>query len=159
MVKVYTIGMMEHNAKNDPTVVAAEEMLNGALFTIDEDHKSVAPTADGTDPLYIALNKFAGDDHGQDLKIAAGAYVNAYQLKAWDGMYLEISQENIVDDIDDLDVGDVLVADTTYKFKAGEAGALSFNVAEKIMLGTAKGVRVQIVYEEGNVSTDSGNAD
>ena len=142
MVKVYTIGMMEHNAKNDPTVVAAEEMLNGAIFSIGEDHQSTAPA----DELYIALNEFGGDDHGcNDLKIAKGAYLNAYQLKAWDGMYLEVSQENIEDKIEELAIGDELGAHTNYKFKKDAASAVTFKVVEKIMLGFKAGVRVQIV--------------
>lgn len=147
MVKVYTVGMMEHNAKNDPTVVAAVEMKNGSLFTIGADHKAVAPVANETKDLYIALNELSGDDYGTNAPIAAGAMLNAYQLKAWDGMYLEVSAENITGTMSEIAVGDVLVADTKYMFAKGEAGssALYFKVAEKIMLGLAQGVRVQVV--------------
>lgn len=147
MVKVYTVGMMEHNAKNDPTVVAAVEMKNGSLFTIGEDHKAVAPVAGETKDLYVALNEFAGDDYGTEAKIAAGAYLNAYQLKAWDGMYLEISEENITGKISEIAEGDTLVAGTDYLFAKGEAGesALYFKVAEKIALGMVPGVRVQVI--------------
>ena len=145
MVKVYTIGMMEHNAKNDPTVVAAEEMLNGSIFAINGEHKAVAPSGSDAE-LYIALNEFGGDDHARsDLKIPAGAYLNAYELKAWDGMYLEVSQDNLEDKIDTLAIGDTLGAHTNCKFKKGATSAVTFKVVEKILLGFTAGVRVQIV--------------
>ena len=158
MVHPYTISMYEHNAKNEPTVLADGETINGYLCTIGADGKADAPVAGAsganqTVNLYIALNDFAGDFRGTNKKIADGDCLNLYALKAWDGQYLELDEDNITYDSGEtyasITAGTTnLVAGTDGKFAIAAAVTyygLYFKVVEKISMGAKKGVRVQIV--------------
>lgn len=142
MLKPYTIGMLEHTAKNNPAVVAHAEIKNGAVFTI-ADGKTVLPTATtakGKD-LWVAINTMNGDDYGTDAKIPAGAYVNAYQLAAWEGQYLEMDGIEAA-------VGDTLVVNTKGAFEkatATDGYALVFKVEAVTVMNGGKALRVRIV--------------
>lgn len=158
MVKVYTVGMLEHNAKNDPVVIADGDTINGYLFTIGADGKADAPVAGASgalqgDNLYIALNDFPGDHRGTNQKIKDGDFLNAYQLKAWEGMYLELDEDNIAygsgESYASITAGTTnLVAGTAGKFAIAASVTyyhMYFKVVEKISFRDKKAVRVQIV--------------
>lgn len=99
MVKLSTIGMLK-TAKNDPTVIADGATINGYIHTKGTDSKADAPVAGNsttaqTKDLLIALNEIVGDASYTDAKIADGAYLNSYLLRAWDGQTLVFNESNI----------------------------------------------------------------
>ena len=100
MVKLESIGMFK-TAKNDPTIVADGDTINGYIFTKGSDGKADAPVsgtseATQTSNLYIALNEINGDySYYPNTKIADGAFLNGYLLKAWDGQNLVVNEDNI----------------------------------------------------------------
>lgn len=142
MLKPYTIGMLEHTAKNNPAVVAHTTIENGAVFTI-ADGKTVLPTATtakGKD-LWVAINTMNGDDYGTDATIAAGAYVNAYQLAAWEGQYVELTGVSAA-------VGDNLVVNTKGGFEKAtstDGYALVLKVEKVTVLNGDQALLAQIV--------------
>ena len=74
MIKLETIGMYK-GVKNDPTVKAHADIVNGYVFTIDSNHKTAAPTATTAKALdlWFAMNERYDDDRYTDAKIPAGA--------------------------------------------------------------------------------------
>lgn len=144
MVKVYTIGMIEHNAKSFPTVTSDKDVINGAFGKV-ADNKFSAFAA-GED-MYVILNTQVGDDEYEDsYTIKAGEKLNAFRLADWEGQYLQISPANISGDVSAIAVGDTLTAGADFKLKKASAttGDIAFKVVEKInFVGT--GLKVQIV--------------
>ena len=136
--------MIEHQAFNNPTVVASTDVINGYLFTIT-DGASVAPAAD-TAELYVALNDLYGDDrYVEGAIIPSGSRLNGYRLKDWAGEQLEVSGDNLGTAIGSISVGDTLKADANGKFsKTGLNTGTTFVVTEKFSYGNKVGVRVKI---------------
>lgn len=147
MVKFYTIGEIEHFAKNDPTVIADGDTINGYLFNIGSDGKADLPAT--TKELWVAMNEFHDDRNGMlNAKIKDGERINGYRVRELDGMYLEVTESNIVTTMASIAVGDVLIADSsTGKFKedSATAGDPSFKVVELRQYGAEKGVLVQVI--------------
>lgn len=145
MVKGYTIQMIEHQAFNNPTVVASTDVINGYLFTIT-DGASVAPAANDAE-LYVALNDLYGDDrYVEGAIIPSGSMLNGYRLKDWEGEQLEVSGDNLATAIGSISVGDTLKADANGKFsKTGLNTGVTFTVTGKFSYGNKVGVRVKIV--------------
>jgi hypothetical protein len=162
MVKLETIGMFK-TAKNDPTVIADGETINGYLHTKGSDGKADAPVA-GTstvaqgDDLMIALNTITGDDsYKTDVKVASGDYLNSFYLAAWDNQNLIVNEDSITyatdTDYSDITAGTtVMVANTDGKFiiadgttiKAAEH-KITFPVVKKVQLdGNAIVVKVTV---------------
>ena len=79
MVKVKTIGMIEKNAKNEPTVKAHADLKNGTIFVISSG--VTAYPSEGTSgshqtkDLYIALNSGSGDERFTDFTIKKDDFV------------------------------------------------------------------------------------
>lgn len=162
MVKLETIGMFK-TAKNDPTVIADGETINGYIHTKGSDGKADAPVAGAsgalqTDDLLIALNTITGDDsYDPDTKIADGAYLNSFYLAAWDHQNLIFNEDNISyatgDDYTDITAGTtVMVAYTDGKLRIADGTTLktaehniTFPVVKKVQLdGNAIVVKVTV---------------
>lgn len=100
MVKLETIGMLK-TAKNDPTIIADGETINGYICTKGSDGKADAPVAGAsgaiqTKDLYIALNEINGDNaYIANAKVASGDFLNGYLVKAWDGQNIIFNEDNI----------------------------------------------------------------
>lgn len=144
MLKLKTIGMIEKNAKNNPVVVANEDMKNGSLYTVSEG-RSVLPV-DGTSgspqsaDLYVAINTGSGDARYTDFVISEGDYLNSYLLKAWEGQEIVFDESHITygsnQDYSKIVPGVTkLVAGTDGKFKIASDVAnykMHFEVMEKL---------------------------
>ena len=151
MVKVHTIEMLEHSAKNFPTLKAHTDMINGSLVGMG-DGVTVAP-ASGS-PVYVILNQQVGDnEYKEDYPIAKDTYVNLYDVKAWEGKELDVSDSNIAYDgsekYSDIVKGTELTFDPdTFKFKIGvsSAGDVGFVVTGK-WGQIVNGVTVKVVVK------------
>lgn len=124
MIKLKTVGMIDKNLKNDPTVKTSDEIHNGYLCEVI-DGLTIAPIAGTsgaaqTKDIRIVLNSILGDEQYQDTKIAKGAFANTFMLKEWDGQCLVFDESHITYASDkkyaDINVGDNLIADTYGKF-------------------------------------------
>jgi len=138
--------MIEHQAFNNPTVIASADVINGYFFTIGADGKSVAPAANANE-LYVALNDMYGDERYVDgAIIPAGARLNGYRLKDWAGECLEVSGPNVAGDVSSINVGDTLKADADGVLSAsGLNTGVTFEVVAKFAYGNKVGLRVKIV--------------
>ena len=138
-----TVEMIEHSAHNDPTVVAHAAVPNG-YFHIISSGSSAVPTAAGE--LWVAINTPLGDNrYLADVTIPAGAKLNSYRVKDWDGKELIVTQANVYDTISTLSVGDTLNADATGTLNAsGLNETIDFKVVEKINYFGAPAIRVKI---------------
>lgn len=152
MVKVHTIGMIEHNAKSFPNYKAHTDMVNGALVGMG-DGVTAAPAAGKK--LYVVINTQVGDNlYADPYPIVKDDLVNLFDLSVWDGQELDVTEENIVygsgEDYSSLTMGTELTFDAdTFKFKKGTAAAgdISFTVTKKIGNAT-NGVVVKIAVKE-----------
>lgn len=158
MIKLHTIGQMTKVAKNDPTVVAAVDTLNGYIHTIGADHKAVAPVAGAenapqTQDLWIALNVLSGDERYTDAVIPAGKKLNSFLLKQWAHQCLVADENNITYAANE--TYDSIVENTTV-FIAGTDGKLAiaedtanyglyFKATKKVMLNGVNAVQVEII--------------
>lgn len=162
MVKLETIGMFK-TAKNDPTVIADGETINGYIHTKGSDGKADAPVAgDGTtsqtDDLMIALNTITGDDsYKADATIADGDFLNSFYLSAWDKQNLVVNEDNISyangTDYSDIVAGTtVMIAHTDGKLRIADGTTIvashykiTFPVVKKVQLdGNAIVVKVTV---------------
>ena len=151
MVKVHTIEMFEHSAKNFPNVVAHEDFINGSLVGLG-DGVTTAP-ATGK-PVYVVINQQVGDDeYKEDYKILKGQTVNLFDLTSWADKELDITESNVVlgdgEKFADLVKGTELTFDAaTLKFKKGTstAGDVGFVVESKWGQIT-NGITVKIVIK------------
>lgn len=85
MIKVETIGMID-NAVLNSVLQSAKEVANYQFITDDG----------GT---YLVCNTIAGDDaYIDDVKFAAGEYLNGYNVKAWEGQKLVVDDKHIAYD-------------------------------------------------------------
>lgn len=144
MVKLYTIGEIEHNAKSFPTAVASVDVPNGAFGKLTGD--TFAAFTTGAD-MFVVLNTQVGDnEYADSYTIKAGEKLNAFRLADWEGQFLQVSPSNITGEVSSINVGDTLTVGTDFKLKKASAttGDIAFKVVEKIaFVGT--GVKVQIV--------------
>lgn len=162
MVKLESIGMFK-TAKNDPTIVADGDTINGYICTKGSDGKADAPVAGTseatqTSNLYIALNEINGDySYYPNTKIADGAFLNGYLLKAWDGQNLVVNEDNISyasgEDYSDITAGTtVMVAYTDGKLRIADGTtlktaehAITFAVTDKVQMdGNAIVVKIAV---------------
>lgn len=136
MVKVHSIEMLEHSAKNFPNVKAHTDMVNGAIVGMG-DGVTVAPaTGNG---LYVVLNQQVGDkEYEEEYPITKDTYVNLFDLASWTDKELDITESNIKygdsESYATLTVGTELTFDAdTFKFKKGIAssGDVNFIVTKK----------------------------
>lgn len=99
MIKVETIGMID-NAVLNSVLQSEKEVANYQFITDDGD-------------TYLVCNTVAGDDaYVDDVKFAAGEYLNGYNVKAWEGQKLVIDDKHIAHDSDayaDIVVGTTLL--------------------------------------------------
>lgn len=85
MIKVETIGMID-NAVLNSMLKSAKEVANYQFITDDGD-------------TYLVCNTVAGDDaYIDDVKFAAGEYLNGYNVKAWEGQKLVVDDKHIAYD-------------------------------------------------------------
>lgn len=85
MIKVETIGMID-NAVLNSVLQSAKEVANYQFITNDGD-------------TYLVCNTIAGDDaYIDDVKFAAGEYLNGYNVKAWEGQKLVVDDKHIAYD-------------------------------------------------------------
>ncbi len=156
MVKVKTIGMIEKNAKNEPTVKAHADLKNGTIFVISSG--VTAYPAEGTSgshqtkDLYIALNSGSGDERFTDFTIKKDDFVNGYLLRAWENQEIIFDESHIEygenQSYSSLDVGTKLVATNSGKFKIEPSVAnygIYFEITEKLQFcGNAVSVKIVI---------------
>lgn len=156
MVKLETIGMYK-TAKNDPTIIADGETINGAFVTKGADGKADAPVVTDVD-LYVALNEINGDDaYNPKATIKDGEFINGYLVKAWEGQNLIVNEDNIAYasglDYSDITAGTtVLVAGADKKLIIADGTTIvatdygiNFEVVDKVQLdGNAVKVKVVI---------------
>jgi len=148
MIRPYSLGMLEHNAKNDPTVIADIEAgtINGYIHTIGSDGKADAPvlgtngtTGKQTAELYVAINDLTGDERYTDTLIAQGEKLNSFSLKAWDQQKVIVDSDSLTTAYADITAGStVLYADTYGKLVTNANPtyfAVSFTALEKIDFG------------------------
>lgn len=82
MIKVETIGMID-NAVLNSVLKSANEVANYQFITDDGE-------------TYLVCNTVAGDDaYIDDVKFAAGEYLNGYNIKAWEGQKLVVDEKHI----------------------------------------------------------------
>ena len=82
MIKVETIGMID-NAVLNSVLQSEKEVANYQFITDDGD-------------TYLVCNTVAGDDaYIDDVKFAAGEYLNGYNVKAWEGQKLVVDDKHI----------------------------------------------------------------
>lgn len=82
MIKVETIGMID-NAVLNSVLQSKKEVANYQFITDDGD-------------TYLVCNTVAGDDaYIDDVKFAAGEYLNGYNVKAWEGQKLVVDDKHI----------------------------------------------------------------
>ena len=82
MIKVETIGMID-NAVLNSVLQSQKEVANYQFITDDGD-------------TYLVCNTVAGDDaYIDDVKFAAGEYLNGYNVKAWEGQKLVVDDKHI----------------------------------------------------------------
>lgn len=87
MIKVETIGMID-NAVLNSVLQSEKEVANYQFITDDGD-------------TYLVCNTVAGDDaYIDDVKFAAGEYLNGYNVKAWEGQKLVVDDKHIAYDSD-----------------------------------------------------------
>ena len=85
MIKVETIGMID-NAVLNSVLQSEKEVANYQFITDDDD-------------TYLVCNTVAGDDaYIDDVKFAAGEYLNGYNVKAWEGQKLVVDDKHIAYD-------------------------------------------------------------
>lgn len=99
MLKLKTIGMIEKNAKGNPTVKAHQDLKNGTLHTV-LNGTTALPTAGTsgskqTKNICVALNTSSGDKRYSDFIIKKGDFVNSYLLSAWDGQEIVFDESHI----------------------------------------------------------------
>lgn len=158
MIKVRTIGMIDKNLKNDPTIKAHEDIPNGYLCTISEG-KTVAPVAGASGSpqsknLRIVLNTPLGDDCYTNITIRKDAYANTFMLKEWDGQELVFDESHITyaseKSYKDLTVGTKLIANTDGKFAVSTDVSnygVYFEIVNKISFN-GNGIIAKIVVNE-----------
>lgn len=136
MVKVHSIEMIEHSAKNFPNVKAHTDMVNGAIVGMGNG-VTTAPVS-GSD-LYVVLNQQVGDkEYEESYPIAKDTMVNLFDLSAWADKELDITESNIKygtgETYASLTVGTELTFDAdTFMFKKGTAtsGDVNFIVTKR----------------------------
>lgn len=156
MVHLKTIGMLEKNMKNDPTIKAHTIIQNGTIFTVLD--KLTQFPADGTTvnpqtkDLYIALNISDGDNRYTEFNIEQDDYVNAFLLRAWDTQEIIFNEKHMTydtgEDYNNIAVGAKLVAGPDGKFKttsSPENYGIIFIVTEKVQFnGDAFTVKIVV---------------
>lgn len=158
MIRPYTLGMYEHSAKNDPTVIADIEAgtINGYIHTIGSDGKADAPvlgtnttTGKQTADLYVAINDLPGDDRYTDGLIALGDKLNSYLLKAWDMQKVIVDSDSLTTTYANITAGTTVLYADTYGKLATTSNPTYFSVAfkalEKINYGGKDAIVAQIV--------------
>jgi len=133
MVKVHSIEMIEHSARSTPNVTAHADMPNGALVGIDYLNKVTTAPATSKE-LFVVMNVQTGDDEYATAKtINQGEYANLFNLTEWAGKELDVTAENITDEMSAVTVGNTLTFDaTTFKFKKGTVtSGVKFTVTAK----------------------------
>lgn len=136
MVKVHTIEMLEHSAKNFPNVKAHIDMINGSLVGMGDGVTTNPATGK---ELYVVLNQQVGDkEYEEEYPISKDTMVNLYSVANWVDKELDITESNIVygtgDTYASLTKGTELTFDaTTFKFKKGAAssGDVTFVVTKR----------------------------
>lgn len=133
MIKLNTIGMLDV-AKLNPVLKATKETANYSFITVD-------------DILYLVSNTLTGDDaYREGIVFPKDAYLNGYEVKAWEGQELVIDAKHITGGVDSLAVGTTLVVnDTDGTLKTGSATGVHFVVTDNKARLTEKAVKVKVV--------------
>lgn len=148
MVKVHTIEMLEHSAKNSPNVKAHANMINGAVVGMGDGVTAVPASGKA---LYVVLNQQVGDkEYEEEYPIAKDTMVNLFDLASWADKELDITESNILygtgETYASLTVGTELTFDAdTFKFKKGTATSGDVNfVVTKRFGNLVNGITVKI---------------
>lgn len=99
MVKCETLGMLDI-AKINPVLKSDKEVANYSFMTVDGI-------------TYLIHNEFSGDDTDtEDTTIAAGDYLNGYDLQAWIDQKLIIDGKHITGGVAAATAGKILTVGT-----------------------------------------------
>ena len=138
MIKVETIGMMD-NAVLNSVLQSENEVANYQFVANDGD-------------TYLVCNTVTGDDaYVDDVKFAAGEYLNGYNVKAWEGQKLVVDEKHIAYD-DEKTYADLVAGTTLLTINADGKLAIAtaaptagvyFKVTDKCRL-TSNAVKVKI---------------
>lgn len=148
MIKVHTIGMLEHNAKSFPDIKAHADMLNGAIVGLGD---GVTTSPASGKKLYIVMNNQTGDEqYADNFPVKKDEYVNLFELSVWEGQELDVTESNIKYNLSEtyasLTNGKELTFDPdTFKLKIGTAtaGDINFTVTKKFG-SSVNGITVKI---------------
>ena len=100
-IKFRTLGCIDV-AKNNPVLTHEADVKNFSVVT----NGGIS---------YLVWNEFSGDEsYLKDRVIAAGDYLNGYNLSANIGQELVITADMINEDIEDLDAGDAVTLKAAY---------------------------------------------
>lgn len=135
MIKVETIGMLEHSKVN-PVLVHESDVANYSFLTVDGD-------------VYLISNTVTGDmAYAKDYTIPAGEYLNGFLVKAWEGQKLVIDGKHIQDEVAELAVEDVLVPQEDGTLKKGEASGVHLVITDIGVTLTEAAVKAKVVVAE-----------
>jgi hypothetical protein len=133
MIKVETLGMYDV-AKNNPVLTSESEVVNHSFITVDGI-------------LYLIDNTIVGDDaYKENVKIAAGEYLNGYQVKAWEGQKLVVDGKHVTGGIASLSKDTILVAqeDGTLKTGVKPDSGVYFKVSDTGVTLTEAAIKVVV---------------
>ena len=101
MVKFRTVGEIEI-AKNNPVLTHNAAVKNGSIFVADGE-------------TYMIWNTINGDDaYKDDVEIAAGKFLNGFNLSANIGQELVVDAKHITNDYAGLQTGDTVTFKSDY---------------------------------------------
>ena len=138
MICVETVGGIQA-AKINPVLTSNKGVKNYDFITVD-------------DVLYLVNNTLGGDAaYREDQTIAAGEYLNGYDVASLAGLKLVVDGKHIAfgtgETISDIDVGDILIANQDGKLvvddEAPEAGAY-FVVTDVNVTLTEAAIKVRV---------------
>ena len=133
MIKVETVGMIQ-NSHVEPTLTSANDVKNYSFITVDG-----VP--------YLVANDITGDNaYVEDVTIAAGEYLNGWDLTKWENQKLVIDAKHFSNDYASVAKGDTLTIKADY-LKDGGLGDASLVVSEKTTL-TGPAVKAVITFGE-----------
>ena len=131
MIKTETIGMLDI-AKINPVIKLDKDIKTNSFITVDG-------------ATYLVANTITGDElYKEDVAIAAGEFINGYDVEPWKGQKLVVDGKHITGGVEGVDVGDVLVVAEDGTLKTGEATGVHFVVTDKGCALTEAAVKVKV---------------
>lgn len=147
MIRVRTLGMLDV-AKMKSDITSDSAVDNYTFLTVDGE-------------VYLIANILSGDDADkEDIKIAAGEYLNGFLVKAWDTQELIVDEKHITygsgESYSDLVAGTTLLkvaSDGTLEITTSTpTSGVYFKVVSKVTL-TEKAVVVKVIVADKDTAS------